>query len=94
MLYILETHAEFINVYDSPPNTPERRWWGPLTIFSHAIFHADSKRSASRENREFGHNVSQALSEGKDIILVAKDKNDIDKRLRTQATIFSLPARK
>ncbi len=100
MLYILETNASPTDYY--PGNytlksivdvLEESRYSfnTDCTVFieSYALF--DSRSFMTRTNRMFCYKVQEAISRGVNIVLIVPSKDYVDKRLRSIATVFSIP---
>lgn len=67
----------------------DRHLSNSIFIENYKLF--DCRNSQSKINRLFCHKVSKALEEGAKIFIVVPDANMVDKRLRRQAVILSLP---
>lgn len=97
MLYILATGTMYTDIHDRntilncslKPSLPSFN--SKCTIIPDAYFYADARLYASKANRTFSYEVSKAVSEGKDVILIVPEVSMIDKRLRVQAIVFRLP---
>ena len=93
-LYILATGTDLpIHIVRGSSDIPEVIT-DDFTLIPEAYFFLDSRQSNSKGNRILGYKIQQALGRGLDIFLIAPDAGMIDKRLRNQATILTLPGQK
>ena len=72
-------------------NLENKDWHLSNSIFIENFQLFDSRNSQSKVNRLFCSLVRRALKEGANIFIVVPDANMVDKRLRQEARVFSLP---
>ena len=72
-------------------NLENEDWHLHHSIFVENYQLFDNRSTQSKINTGFCRRVSQALEEGSNIFIVVPDADLVDKRLRAQAIIVSLP---
>lgn len=95
-LIILETGTRLIDIIESSKEDLLETgdlFNGGCTVIGNAYRWYDSRNSMSKVNKLFVYKVSKTLEKGNDIILIARSKDDIDKRLRVKAIVFGLPGK-
>ena len=65
--------------------------WDATSIFVDTYEYFDCRHSQTKINKLFSYQVFRALKGGKNVIIICIDAGDVDKRLRQEAMIFSLP---
>jgi len=72
-------------------NLDNKDWGLSNSIFIETYQLFDCRSSQTRVNRLFCAKVKEALNKGFNIFIVIPDASTVDKRLKKQAIIFSLP---